>query len=130
MVYISGSMCVPGLGTVLAMHLREVVITPFIASAIAREGIGDPTAVEVEAARTMGAHGRRFSTGACLSVSSLLRARLLGCYSPKRLGKKHAQEGLGADRCGIRAKAAVPARCRRIAALKVAPVIMLKVGRG
>jgi hypothetical protein len=69
MVYISGSICVPGLGTVLAMHLREVVITPFIASAVVRGGIGDPTAVEVEAARTMGAHERPFSTGACLFIS-------------------------------------------------------------
>jgi hypothetical protein len=50
------------------MHLREVVITSFIASAVAREWIGDPTtmpahsAVEVEAARTMGAHGTRFKS--------------------------------------------------------------------
>jgi hypothetical protein len=76
-VYISGSICVPGLGTVLAMHPREVVITPFIAGVVARRGIGDPTtmlahsAVRVEAARTMGAHGRRFSTRACLLASSL-----------------------------------------------------------
>jgi hypothetical protein len=54
-------MCVHWLGTVLEVHLREVVITRFIASAVARAGIGDPTtmlahgAVEVEAARTMGA---------------------------------------------------------------------------
>ena len=70
-------MCAPRLGTVLAMHFREVVVTPFIASAVARGGIGDPTrllahsAVEVEAARTMGMHGRHFSTGACLLVPSL-----------------------------------------------------------
>jgi hypothetical protein len=108
-------MCVLGLGTVLAMHLREVVITPFIASVIAREKIGDPTtmlsysAVEGEAARTMGGHGGRSSTDARLLVSSLLQARLLDCHSPKRLKKEHGQEGLGADGCNIQAEAAVPA---------------------
>src|SRR6266576_7113757 len=40
-VYSSGCMCVPKLGTVLAMHFGEVVIMPFIASAVARRGIGD-----------------------------------------------------------------------------------------
>jgi len=93
-------MCALRLGTVLAMYLREVVITWFIASPVAREGIGDPTtmlarsAVEAEPARTMGVYGRCSSTGACLLVSNLLQARLLGRYSPKRFGK-HAQEGLG-----------------------------------
>ncbi len=68
MVYSGGCMCAPRLGTVLAMHFREVVITLFIVSAIARGKIGDPTimlahnAVEVEAAtRMMGVHGRCFS---------------------------------------------------------------------
>jgi hypothetical protein len=52
------------------MEFHEVVITPFIASAIEKGGVGDPTtmlaygAVEVEAERTMSAHGRRFGTGA------------------------------------------------------------------
>jgi hypothetical protein len=56
------------------MLFREVVITLFIASAVARGKFGDPTTmlahgeVEVEAARTMGARGRRFSTGARLLV--------------------------------------------------------------
>jgi hypothetical protein len=60
MVYINGSMCPPRLGTVLAIYLHEAVITLFIASPVARGGIGDPTtmlargAVVVEAARTMG----------------------------------------------------------------------------
>ena len=99
----------------LPMHLHEVAITPVIASIIERENIGDPTTmlaqgtVEVDAARTMGAHGKRFSTEACLLVSSLLQARLLGCYPQKRLGKKHAQEGLGAYGCSTQAKAVVPA---------------------
>ena len=52
-------MCVHGLGTVLEVHLCKVVITPFIASAVARARVDDSTtmfvhgAVEVEAARTM-----------------------------------------------------------------------------
>jgi hypothetical protein len=120
------------------MHFHEVVITPFIASAVARGGIGDPTtmlaygAVEVEAARTiMGTHGRRFNTGACLFVSSLLQPQFLGCYSPKRLGKKHAQEGLEADGCGIQTEAAVPAHhTDALRHLEVTLIIMMKVGRG
>jgi len=54
-------MCVHGLGTVLEVHLCKVVITPFIASAVARARVDDSTtmfvhgAVEVEAARTMDA---------------------------------------------------------------------------
>lgn len=68
--YISGSLCAPRLGTVLAMHFCEVVITLFVASAAARGAIGDPTtmlahsAVEVEAERTMGTDGRCSSIGA------------------------------------------------------------------
>ena len=108
--YIGGSMCVPGLGAVLAIHLREVWHA-FRPNAVARGWICDP-AVEVEAARMMGAHGRQFSTGACLFVPRLLQARLLGCCAPKRLGKKHAREVLGADgiRYPIQAEAAVSAR--------------------
>jgi hypothetical protein len=63
---IIGSTCVPGLGTVLAMYPHEFVISPFIASAVTRAGIGDPTTIlmlvhsavgVVEATRTMGAQG-------------------------------------------------------------------------
>lgn len=70
----------------------------FIVSAVAG-GISDPTtmlvdsAVEVETARTMDVQ-EGVSAEQHVIGTSLLQARLLGCFSPKRLGK-NAQEGLG-----------------------------------
>jgi hypothetical protein len=74
----------------LAMHPHEFVITPFIASAVARAGIGNPhSAVGVlEAARTMGAQG----------VSAQEHVYwCLGCFFPKArlvgLGVRVEKEG-------------------------------------
>jgi hypothetical protein len=82
MVYSNGSMCAPKLGTVLAMHFREVVITVFIASAVARGKTCDPTtmlahsAVEVEVARTTtcmeGASARRTFIGVKSTSSTMI----------------------------------------------------------
>jgi len=110
-------MCAPKLGTVLAMYLREVVITLFIASPVAREGIGDPTtmlarsAVEVEPARTMGAVWKVFQHRSMFIGVKSTSSTIAWSLFPKAVWEEVRSGRLGADGCDIQAEGAVPTSC-------------------